>query len=53
MKTKYIVQNALASQIHQDIELVQKLQTSVIIDKTTNVSTAKELAVVMRVYDSL
>ena len=45
--------NALAPYFHE--ELVQRLQTShfsVIIDETTDVSTAKELAVVTRVYDS-
>ena len=51
-KSKCNVQNALAPHFHQ--ELVQKLQTShfsVIIDETTDVSTAKELAVVTRVHD--
>ena len=51
-KTKCIVRNALAPHFHQ--ELVQKLQMShfsLIIDETTDVSTAKELAVVTRVYD--
>ena len=46
-KTKCIVRNALAPCIHE--ELVEKWKTkhfSVIIDETTDVSTAKELAVV-------
>ena len=52
-KTKCIVRNALAPCIHE--ELVEKLKTkhfSVIIDETTDVSTAKELAVVARLYDN-
>lgn len=52
-KSKCIVWNAFAS--HYNLELVQKLQTShfsVIIDETTDVSTAKELAAVTRVYNS-
>ena len=52
-KSKCIVRNVLAPYFHE--ELVQRLQTShfsVIIDETSDVSTAKELAVVTRVYNS-